>query len=90
MEVSVRAEEKGSRGVVDAKTITVVNQPILGITGVTNDAPTVFGGAGESDEELRRRAKTVAERAGRATPRALVNALTELSAIRENDVKVVE
>ena len=90
VEVSVRAEEKGSRGVVDAKAITVVNQPILGITGVTNDAPTVFGGAGESDEELRRRAKTVAQRAGRATPRSLVNALTELSAIRENDVKVVE
>jgi uncharacterized phage protein gp47/JayE len=90
VEAMVRAEEKGAAGIVDALSISVVNEPVLGISGVTNDAQTVFGASGESDDELRRRAKTVAERAGRATPRALVNALTELSGIRENDVKVVE
>lgn len=90
VELAVSAEVKGTAGVVAAKTITVINQPILGITGVTNDAPTVFGGAGESDVELRARAKKVVERAGKATPRAIVNALTELEGLKENDIKVVE
>src|SRR4051812_26768028 len=75
VEAPVRAEEQGARGVVDAGTVGVLDQTVLGISGVANDAPTVFGAAGESDDELRRRAKTVAERAGRATPRALTNAL---------------
>jgi uncharacterized phage protein gp47/JayE len=90
VEASIRAEEKGAVGIVEAGAITVVNQPVLGVSGVTNDAATVFGSSGESDDELRRRARTVAERAGRATPRALTNALTEIPGIRENDVKVVE
>jgi uncharacterized phage protein gp47/JayE len=90
VEVAVRAEDKGPASVVPALSITVVNQPILGISGVMNDAPTVFGGSGESDDELRRRTKLVAERAGRATPGALTNALTELGKIRPNDIKVVE
>lgn len=90
VELEVLAEVKGTAGVVAAKTITVINQPILGITGVTNDAPTVFGGAGESDVELRARAKKVVERAGKATPRAIINALTELEGLKENDIKVVE
>jgi len=90
VEAPVRAEVKGAPGVVDAGTISVINQTVLGINGVMNDAATVFAGAGESDAELRRRATSVAERAGRATPRALLNALTELSAIKPNDVKVTE
>ena len=90
VEAPIRAEVKGAPGVVDAGTITVVNQTVLGVNHVTNDAATVFGGAGESDEELRGRAKTVAERAGRATPRALLNALTELSSFKANDVSVTE
>jgi uncharacterized phage protein gp47/JayE len=89
-EAPVRAVERGASGAVEARTITVVNQTVLGISGVMNDAPTVFGGAGESDEELRRRAKTVAERAGRATPRAIVNALTDLGTIKANDVNITE
>src|SRR5262249_49749763 len=59
IEAPVRAEEQGARGVVDAGAIGVLDQTILGISGVANDAPTVFGAAGESDDELRRRAKTV-------------------------------
>ena len=90
VEIDVLAEAKGPSGAVAAKTITVINQPILGISGVTNDAPTVFGGAGESDAELRGRAKKVAQRAGKATPAAMVNALTEVEGLKENDIKVVE
>jgi uncharacterized phage protein gp47/JayE len=90
VEAPIRAEAKGAPGVVDAGAIAVVNQTVLGINGVMNDAATVFGGAGETDEELRGRAKSVAERAGRATPRALLNALTGLSAIKPNDVNIAE
>jgi uncharacterized phage protein gp47/JayE len=90
VEAAVRAEERGPRGVVDAHAIALVDRTVLGIAGVVNDAPTLFGAAGESDGELRRRARTVAERAGRATPRALMNAIAALGEIRENDIKVVE
>lgn len=90
VEAPVRAEEQGPRGVVDGGAIALIDQTVLGIAGAVNDAPTVFGAAGESDDELRRRAKAVAERAGRATPRALTNALTGIGPIRENDVKIVE
>jgi uncharacterized phage protein gp47/JayE len=90
IEAPVRSEAQGVRGVVAAGAIGVLDQTILGIGGVANDAATVFGAAGESDQELRRRAKTVAERAGRATPRALTNALAGLEGLRENDIKVVE
>jgi uncharacterized phage protein gp47/JayE len=90
VEAPIRAETQGAPGVVDAASIAVVNQPVLGITGVSNDAATVFGGAGETDDELRGRVKSVAERAGRATPRALLNALTQVSAITPNDVNITE
>jgi uncharacterized phage protein gp47/JayE len=90
VEAPIRAETQGAPGVVDAGSIVVVNQPVLGISGVMNDAATVFGGAGETDNELRGRAKSVAERAGRATPRALLNALTALSAVKPNDVNIRE
>jgi hypothetical protein len=90
VEADVRAEDKGAAGVVDAGAITVVNQTILGISGVVNEAPTLFGGAGESDDELRARVKKVIERAGRATPGAIVNALTQVGGLKENDIKLVE
>lgn len=90
VEADMRAEEKGPTEVVAEKTITVINQPILGISGVINDAPTVFGGAAESDVELRARAKKVMERVGKATPRAILNTLTEVGGLKENDIKIVE
>jgi uncharacterized phage protein gp47/JayE len=90
VEVDVRADAKGASGIVGAREISVINQPILGIVGVMNDAPTVFGGASEADAELRARVKKVAERAGKATPRAIINALTEVEGLKENDLKVVE
>lgn len=90
VEADVRAEVSGPAGVVAAKTITVINQPILGVSSVVNDAPTVLGGASESDAEVRARVKKVAERVGKATPLAIVNALTEVDGLKENDVKLVE
>lgn len=90
VEVDVRAEQRGVAGVVDAGAITVVNRPILGITGVVNEAPTVFGGSEETDPELRARSKTVLERAGKATVGAVVNALTQAAGLKENEVKLSE
>jgi len=90
VEAEVRSEVRGPAGVVPAKSITVINQPILGINSVSNDAVTVLGGANESDAELRTRVKKVAERVGKATPLAIVNALTEVGGIKENDIKLVE
>jgi hypothetical protein len=90
VEVDVRAVDKGPKGVVDVGAIAVMNQTLLGIDGVTNEAATRFGNAGEEDPELRARARKVLERAGRATPRALHLAISELPGLRDNDVKIVE
>jgi uncharacterized phage protein gp47/JayE len=90
VEVDVRAVAKGPKGVVAAGAITVMNQTLLGLDGVTNEGPTRFGSDGEDDPELRARTRKVLERAGRATPRALHLALAELPGLRENDVKIVE
>ena len=67
VEALVRSEVAGANGVVAASAINIINKAIHGITSVTNDAATLFTGEKESDEELRLRAKSVMERAGRAT-----------------------
>ncbi len=90
VEVDVLAVAKGPAGVVAAGAITVMNQTLLGIDGVANEAATRFGSDGEDDPALRARARKVLERAGRATPRALHLALAELPGLRANDVKIVE
>ena len=90
VEAEIRAEAPGAAGVVPEKTITIIDRGILGISGVENAAPTVFGGAGETDTELRARARKVIERAGRATPHAVMHALTEGAGLKENDIKIVE
>jgi hypothetical protein len=46
VEADIRAEAPGAAGVVGEKTITIIDRSILGISGVENAAPTVFGGAG--------------------------------------------
>ncbi len=89
VEIGIRAEDKGAKAVVPANTITILNQSLLGITQVVNDEATLFGATGESDAELRSRAKKVAERIGRATPRAMLLALTGVG-LKENQVKVQE
>ena len=90
VEADIRAEAPGAAGVVAEKTITIIDRGILGISGVENAAPTVFGGAGETDTELRARARKVIEHAGRATPHAVMHALTEGAGLKENDIKIVE
>ncbi|WP_300455926.1 baseplate J/gp47 family protein [Desulfobacula sp.] len=90
VEATVRSEVAGATGVVAASAINIINKAIHGITAVTNDAPTLFSGEKESDQELRLRAKSVMERAGRATKGAIVNAITSGAGLKENDIKLVE
>jgi uncharacterized phage protein gp47/JayE len=90
VEIDVRAVDKGAAGVVPSGAITVMNQTLLGVDGVANEAATRFGGDGEDDAALRARARKALERAGRATPRALHLALAELPGLRANDVTIVE
>lgn len=90
VEVQIRSEEKGADSVVAAAAISVINKAIHGISGVTNDAPTLFSGEKETDAELRGRAKRVMERAGRATAGAVVNAVSTEAGLKENEIKLVE
>lgn len=90
VEAEIRALLPGAVGVVDARTVSVIDRGILGINGVENAAPTVLGGAGETDVELRGRARKALERAGRATPRALTHALAEGAGLKDNDIRIVE
>ncbi|MBI4874117.1 MAG: baseplate J/gp47 family protein [Acidobacteria bacterium] len=90
VDAPIRAEAKGAAGLAAERTIGVINQPILGISGVVNEVATVLGGAAESDAELRTRAKRVIERIGKSTPRALLHALTTEAGLGENEIKIVE
>jgi len=53
--VGIRSQVEGAAGRVEAGAIRNVNRPIFGIEGVTNERPTFFASARETDEELRRR-----------------------------------
>ena len=90
VEATVRAEIAGADGVVLAGAINIINKAILGINAVINDSPTVFSGEKESDDELRLRAKSVMERAGRATSGAIINAITTEAGLKSNEIKLVE
>lgn len=90
VEAEIRAVLPGVGALVAEKAISVIDRGILGISGVENAAPTVLGGAGETDAELRARAKKALERAGRATPRAVTHALSETAGLKENDINLVE
>ncbi len=89
--VPIRARESGTGGAVPAESITVLNEPLLGIESVVNTEATHFDAARETDPELRRRIRGSLERAGRATRNAILQTLIqEIPAINENNVRVVE
>ncbi|MCZ7627059.1 MAG: baseplate J/gp47 family protein [Candidatus Methylomirabilis sp.] len=79
IDVPVRAGDgsKGEAGKVKAGEITKLSQPITGIARVTNFEATVLGAEGETDEQLRLRAKARLRGLGKATLAALANAIFE-------------
>ena len=87
----VRAQAEGPAGRVDARLIKNINRPLFGVETVTNDAPTFFATAKETDEELRRRIKGTLERAGKSTANALLFSLIEeVPGLNEGNVQVAE
>lgn len=73
IDVPVRAAEgfKGPAGRADARAITALIFPIEGVERVVNFDPLTLGGADESDEDLRRRAKAALRGLGQCTLDAL-------------------
>lgn len=96
--VPVRAVNKGETGLVETNKITLMNRPLLGIDKLTNPDQTTFGTEPETDEQLRQRAKSQLERAGKTTLKALKYALLairaqsgdKISQLKETDIKIEE
>jgi hypothetical protein len=77
IDVPVRATVSTDAGLVAAGAITTQIQPIVGIARVTNFDATVRAAAGETDPQLRVRAKTVLRASGNATLAALRRVVLE-------------
>jgi hypothetical protein len=79
IDVPIRAGDafKGEAGIVKSGAITMLSQPITGIARVTNFEATVLGAEGETDEQLRARAKARLRGLGKATLAALANVIFE-------------
>jgi len=79
IDVPIRAGDvfKGQAGIIKSGAITKLSQPITGIARVTNFEATVLGAEGETDEQLRARAKARLRGLGKATLAALANAIFE-------------
>ena len=96
--VPIRATVKGEEGLIGKGLITMMNQPILGIERITNSNNTTFGTEPESDIQLRKRAKSQLEKAGKTTLNALKFALlairaqsgNRISQLTESDIKIEE
>ena len=70
-------EHKGDAGRVEAGEISEMVQPVAGIQRVTNFEATFLSAEGESDEELRLRAKAALRALGQATIAALARVTAE-------------
>lgn len=79
IDVPIRASDssKGDAGVVKSGVISKLAQPITGIARVTNFEATLLGAEGESDQQLRLRARARLRGLGKATLAALANAIFE-------------
>lgn len=79
IEVPIRAsgQSKGQAGVVESGKITNLVQPITGIARINNLDATFLGAEGESDDELRARAKAALRGLGKGTMAAILNAVAE-------------
>jgi uncharacterized phage protein gp47/JayE len=79
IDVPIRASDtsKGEAGIVKSGVISKLSQPITGIARVTNFEATVLGAEGETDQQLRLRARARLRGLGKATLAALANAIFE-------------
>jgi len=86
----VRALVAGPGGVAPARTLRVLHRPIFGVESVFNPEPLAFRSGTETDTDLRARVTRALDSSGRATPGAIIGALTSVEGIREQDVVVEE
>lgn len=79
IDAPVRAAEgfRGEAGIVPAGEITVMVQPLAGISRITNLDPTIRAAEDETDDELRLRAKAALRSLGKATLAALDRVIRE-------------
>lgn len=79
IDVPVLADDasKGPKGVVAAGEISTLQQPITGISSVTNFDATILGAKDETDQELRDRARAALQSVDKGTIAALVRAVFE-------------
>lgn len=75
--ISIEARDLEANEGLPADSLTVLPVPILGIASVTNPAPTAIANRGETDPQLRERAKTILHGSERATLGALHRVLAE-------------
>lgn len=90
VDVPIAALESGMAGVVGSNAVRVIHRPLLGIESATNPQPTILGGADESDELLRARAKRALDAGGKATVGALLGELAALPGVRQKDIRIDE
>ncbi|MDB9527107.1 hypothetical protein PN498_13985 [Oscillatoria sp. CS-180] len=79
IDVPVRAGDasRGEVGLVAADSITVLVQPIAGISRVNNFEPLALAAEDETDEDLRSRAKAALRGLGKGTLAALIQVIAE-------------
>ncbi len=87
--VPVVALEAGPEGNLGSGTLTVMPTPPRGVDGgVENEKPLTGGEAAEADDQLRERAKHELERAGNATPNAILYSVLNVDGV--DSVKVLD
>lgn len=85
--VNITAKVAGSNGNVAANTITVLTNPIAGVTSVTNQSATTGGRDAESDEEFRNRVKQSLSSAGAATLDAIRAGVLQVTGVTSVNVE---
>lgn len=84
LDIRVRAELRGKEMVTGSNNVIVMPRPIVGIKTITNKKPIMFlGKEGETDDELRSRAKQMLIASGRASKSSIENALFGFPGVRE-------
>lgn len=78
--------EKGIHTKVEANAITIQAEPMEEVTSVTNPTPAVGGRNEESESDYRYRLMTSTSAEGKATPPAIVSALSQISGVRSYNV----
>lgn len=86
---NAEALNSGIEGNVATATVTIMLQPIIGISGCTNDAPFAGGTDQESDEDLRKRALYTIWVPGKATVPLMQEHITGVEGVREVRVETL-